>query len=278
MKYLFFWVTFFYSFTVAAQHNEVYVLKYAVLKDPSPISNWVKDTPDKDSVSISFHFWLIKCPDGKKILVDAGCRMDLPNAVDFGLTDYKRPDSVLLSLGITAEEITDIIVSHPHWDHIDGLPLFPRATVWMQKKDYTHYVTDAWQEGNKPGGIAPRDMEYLLQLNMAGKLKLVEGDNLEIIKGITVYHGSRHTFDSQHVAVQSGNNRVVITGDDVWIYDNLQTMQPPPAFATMDAKGYVRNMQRMKTLASKPDYILPGHDARIFTRFPAINNRVVRIL
>ncbi len=260
-----------------AQHStELYVLRYAELKDPSPVSNWVKNASDKDSVPISFHFWLIKSGN-QRIMVDAGCRIDLSNAIDFGLTNFERPDSVLLRLGILPAEITDIIISHPHWDHIDGLPLFPEAKVWMQRNDYQFYVGEAWQKGKKPGGIAPRTIAYLLQLNMSGKLHLVDGDGKEIIDGVKVFTGSRHTFDSQHVVVRSGKNSAVIAGDDIWIYDNLEKMQPPPDFATMNAKGYISNMQRMKAAATGVNYILPGHDARLFDRFPKINGRVVRV-
>lgn len=279
MKFLFAVVFLVSSVVCAAQvQYEVYALKYAVLKDPTPVSNWAADAPAGDSVAISFHFWLLKGSQGKKILVDAGCRIDLENAVDFGLTEFERPDSVLLRLGIPAGEITDIIVSHPHWDHIDGLPLFPNATVWMQKKDYNHYVTDAWQGGSKPGGIAPRTIGHLLKLNMEGRLKLTDGDDREIISGIKVYTGSRHTFDSQYVVVGSGKERVVIASDNIWIYYNFQQMQPPPAFGTMDAKGYIRNMERMRTQATRPEFILPGHDEAMFKLFPAVDERIIRVL
>ncbi|MFT3748831.1 MAG: N-acyl homoserine lactonase family protein [Agriterribacter sp.] len=279
MKYFFLLAGILFSVLLKAQNSfEIYALKYAVLKEPTPISNWVNNGPEKDSVPVSFHFWLIKSADGKNILVDAGCRMDLSNAIDFGLTGYERPDSVLLRLGIPADAVSDIIISHPHWDHIDGLPLFPGATVWMQKEDYIYYTGEAWQKPARPGGIAPRNVEFLLQLNMAGKLKLVDGDNKEIIKGITVFTGSRHTYNSQYVVVQSGVNKVVIASDNIWIYYNLQKMLPPPSYGTMNATGYIKNMQRMKTQASKPQYILPGHDDAMFKKFPAINERVIRIL
>ena len=251
MKYLFIVVSVLFCQLSNAQRGfEIYALKYAVLKNATPISNWVDKGSDKDSISISFHFWLIKTAEGKNVLVDAGCRMDLSNAIDFGLTDYERPDSVLLRLGIPADAITDIIISHPHWDHIDGLPLFPAATVWIQKEDYAYYTGEAWQKPVKPGGIATRNVEFLLKLNMAGKLKLVDGDNKEIIKGITVFTGSKHTFNSQYVVVQSNKDKVVIASDNIWIYYNLNKMMPPPSYGTMNAAGYIKNMQRMKIQAS----------------------------
>lgn len=279
MKYFLFLLSLSFFFNVQAQQAfEIYALKYAVLNNPPAVSNWVKGGPEKEILPVSFHFWLIKTPDRKNILVDAGCRIDLPNAIDFGLTGFERPDSVLLRLGIRADEISDIIVSHPHWDHIDGLPLFPNATVWMQCEDYEHYTGEAWQKGRKPGGIAARNMEYLLQLNMAGKLRLVNGDDQEIIKGIKVFTGSRHTYNSQYVVVQSGKDRVVIASDNVWVYDNLRNMLPPPSYGTLDAEGYVKTMRRMKTQASQPSFILPGHDEAMFQKFPQVDKRIIKIL
>ena len=236
---------------------EVYALKYAVLARPTPISDWVQDGPTKDSINIAFVFWLIKGNNGKNILVDAGCSADLPNAVDFGLTAAMRPDSVLLQTNVKAEAVTDIIISHPHWDHINGISLFPNAQIWIQKEDYNYYTGQAWQKGSNRGGFVKQDMLRLVDMNVSGKVTLVDGDSKEIIPGITVYTGSKHTYESQYVLVRSGNNRILIASDNVWVYDNLNRMLPPPPYGTYDAKAYVAAMQRMKTLASKIDFIQP---------------------
>ena len=256
---------------------EVYALKYAVLARPTPISDWVQDGPTKDSINIAFVFWLIKGNNGKNILVDAGCSADLPNAVDFGLTAAMRPDSVLLQTNVKAEAVTDIIISHPHWDHINGISLFPNAQIWIQKEDYNYYTGQAWQKGSNRGGFVKQDMLRLVDMNVSGKVTLVDGDSKEIIPGITVYTGSKHTYESQYVLVRSGNNRILIASDNVWVYDNLNRMLPPPPYGTYDAKAYVAAMQRMKTLASKIDFILPGHDDQLFSKFRHITERVVQI-
>ena len=102
--------------------------------------------PDKDSVDISFIVWLIKGNNGKNILVDVGFLRDVEEAKDFGIINFVRPDSMLLKVGLHAEDITDIILTHPHWDHIDGLGLFPKAHIWIQKEDYNYFVGAAWQK------------------------------------------------------------------------------------------------------------------------------------
>ncbi len=100
--------------------------------------------------------WLVKGA-GKNILVDAGFLKDIPEGKYFELVNYIRPDSALAKIALKPEDITDIILSHPHWDHIDGIGLFPKAHIWVQKDDYGYFVGAAWQNGNKGdnGGFSP---------------------------------------------------------------------------------------------------------------------------
>ena len=255
---------------------EVYALRYASLATKTPISGWVMNGPEKDSVGIYFMIWLIK-GDGKNILVDAGCEKDLPAAVDFGVTNYTRPDSVLLKLGLKATDITDIILTHPHWDHIDGISFFPNANVWVQKDDYNYFVGQSWQKDGQHGGFVKKNVLELVERNVNGKVILVDGDNKEIMPGIKVYTGSRHTYNSQYVGIQTGTDRIIIASDNIWVYYSLEKLLPPPSYGTFDPAGHVAAMKRMKTLASKPDYIIPGHDAKLFSKFPKVTDDIIRI-
>jgi len=112
---------------------------------------------------------------------------------------------------------------------------------------------------------------------MSGRLVLVNGDNHEIIPGIKVFTGSKHTFESQYVLVNTGINRIVLASDNIWIYYNLDHLRPASTGGTFDTTAYVKSMIRMKTQASKLKYIIPGHDARIFTLFPRVAEGVVKI-
>ena len=257
-------------------HYDVYAIKYASVGSYSYTSDWADQAPKQDSVQIDFMLWLIK-GQGRNILVDAGFLADIDNAKEFGMVNYKRPDSTLLELGVKGEEITDVIITHPHWDHLDGLGLFPKARVWMQKTDYDYFVGGAWQKEGDHGGFVKRDVLMLAGVNVDGRLTLVDGDDKEIIPGIRVYTGSRHTFNSQYVLVNTGTERIILASDNIWVYYSLEHMRPAPPYGTLDPVGYVKAMARMKTLVSKEKFIIPGHDARVFKTFPKVGERVVKI-
>jgi len=255
---------------------EVYALRFAKSDTAWPISLWVDKGPQKDSVDINFMIWLIK-GNGRNILVDAGFLNDIPDAKEFDVVNYTRPDSTLLKIGLKATDITDIILSHPHWDHIDGIDLFPNAQVWMQQNDFFYFIGPAWQKGGANGGFNKRDAHKLIDKNLAGKLSLVNGDNQEIIPGIKVFTGSKHTFESQYVLVETGKNKIILASDNIWVYYSLEHMLPASAGGTLDPAGYVSAMRRMKTLVTNPKYIIPGHDAAIFSKFRAVKEGVVKI-
>jgi glyoxylase-like metal-dependent hydrolase (beta-lactamase superfamily II) len=78
----------------------------------------------------------------------------------------------LAKVALKPEDITDIILTHPHWDHIDGIGLFPKAHIRMQKDDFGYFVGAAWQKGNNGnngdnGGFSPRDVRMIVDLNLA---------------------------------------------------------------------------------------------------------------
>lgn len=255
---------------------EVYALKFTS-EATLPTSQIAIDGTETDSVTVAFMFWLIKGSTGKLILVDAGFHKDVDDAKEVDLTNYVRPDSMLIRLGLKATDISDIILSHPHWDHIDGIDLFPNAQVWIQKDDYNYFVGNAWQKDGLEWGFNKRDVRKLIDNNLTGKLNLVDGDNKEIIPGIRVYTGSRHTFNSQFVLVESGADKIIIASDNMYTYYNLEHLKSPSMSATFDTIAYVKSMERMKMLASHTRFIIPGHDALLFRRFPIIAEGIAKI-
>ncbi|MDX2048887.1 MAG: MBL fold metallo-hydrolase, partial [Chitinophagaceae bacterium] len=155
-----FFLLVFTASTVFAQKNdtyEVYAIEFARPHSPWSVKEIALHSTSKDSVNGVFMTWLLKGNNGRIVLVDAGFHRE---SKFFGnwLQHFVRPDSTLQKMSLRSEDITDVIISHPHWDHIGGVDLFPGATIWMQKNDYSYFVTDAWQKGGNPAGFDSSDV------------------------------------------------------------------------------------------------------------------------
>ena len=144
----------------------------------------------------------------------------------------------------------------------------------MQKNDYSYFVADAWQKEGITAGLDSSDVLKIADLNTKGRVQLVNGDDVEIIPGIKVYIGSKHTYESQYAVVNSPTDKVLIASDNSWFYYNLEHLISIPL--TFDSQAYKKNLQRMKTLVN-PDLIIPGHDSKIFEKFTKVKEGVVRI-
>jgi glyoxylase-like metal-dependent hydrolase (beta-lactamase superfamily II) len=191
------------------------------------------------------------------------------------VVDYTRPDRALDRLGIRPEQVTDIVVTHMHWDHFDGADLFPKARVWIQKDEYAYYTGPAWLPGGNPAGVDPDDVLALVKLNVQGRVSPVDGDAKEILPGVTVYTGGRHTFASQYVGVNTKAGRAVIASDNLYLYENLD--KHAPIAQTFDAHANLAAQDRMRRIASSPRLIIPGHDPDVFVRFPKPGDGVARL-
>ena len=128
---------------VFCQKNEyqVYALRFNGPGTSSATDAAVGANP-KDSVRGCNMFWFLKGENGRNILVDAGY---IDSSKSAGKT-FIRPDILLKRLNINPSDITDIIITHPHNDHIGGIILFPHGKVWMQKRTTTILLA-------KPGRI-----------------------------------------------------------------------------------------------------------------------------
>jgi glyoxylase-like metal-dependent hydrolase (beta-lactamase superfamily II) len=145
----------------------------------------------------------------------------------------------------------------------------------MQKNDFAYFVGDAWQKGAYNVGLDKRDVPKIIQANLEGRLQLVNGDSLEIIPGIRVFIGSKHTYESQHLLVDTKAEKVLLASDNCWFYYNLNNLLSVPL--TFDPQAYIRQLRRMKTLVSNIDLIIPGHDRSVFSKFTEVSKGVLRI-
>jgi glyoxylase-like metal-dependent hydrolase (beta-lactamase superfamily II) len=252
---------------------DVFAVRFGVI--PSfPVSGLVAGADRERRLDIPVMVWLLKGSNGRTVLVDSG--FFRPRLVErWKVRDFRSPADAVRAAGVEPEQITDIIITHAHWDHAGGAELFPKATVWIQREEFEYYAGEAWHARNTHGGIDEDDMLALLQINMEGRLRFVESDDQEPVPGIRCYTGGRHTRASQYVAAPTAAGTVVITSDNVYLYENLE--KRAAIAQTLDAASNLKAQERIRGLASKPSLIVPGHDPAVFERFESVAPGIVRI-
>jgi len=238
-----------------------------------PVNELVIGAPKDEKVDIAFVVWLIR-GGGHNLLFDSGFHREKWTKY-FPVTDFLGPDEAVKLAGVKPEDVTDVVISHAHWDHLGGIDLFPKATVWIQKEEFRYYTGEAWQPGGKHGGIDPDDVLQLVKLNTEGRLRLVDGDDVEILPGIRVYTGARHTFASQYIRVE-GNPSFVLASDNCYLYRNLAERKASATFSEVDQSANITNQARMIELAGSADRVVPGHDMLQFQKFPT-QGRIAKI-
>jgi glyoxylase-like metal-dependent hydrolase (beta-lactamase superfamily II) len=238
-----------------------------------PLSGLLMDAPAEERIDIAMVFWLVRGED-RVILFDTGFHRPAWFEL-FDVEDYLRPDSALMTAGVDPGDVTDVVVSHAHWDHMGGIDLFPDAMIHIQREEYEYYTGPAWEEGGRHGGIDEEDIVSLVRRNMAGGVTLLDGDDTLVLPGIRAFTGARHTYASQYLLVE-GVEPYVLASDNCYLFRNLESRTAGATFDPSDRPGNEAALERMIRLAGSPDRVVPGHDALQFERFSTVG-RTARI-
>ena len=248
---------------------DVYAVRFAHVS--YPVSSLVRGAERGRNIDIAFTVWVVRA-GARVVLLDAGFHHEKFISRWKPVNFVTPAEALRRGLGIAPEQVTDVIISHTHWDHADGADLFPHATVWIQNEEFGYYVGP---QGEGLHGADGDVAKVLADLNKAGRVRLVDGDAKEILPGITVYTGGKHTYASQYAGVRTAAGVAVLASDNAYLYENLEKRLP--IAQTLDAEANLRAQARMLTLAASPALVIPGHDPAVFERFPSVAPGVVKI-
>ena len=257
-----------------ADKYDVYAVRFATIAN-FPVSSLIAGANRDRRLDIAMTVWVLKGIDGRVALVDSGFHRER-YFTQFAVKDFVTPSEAIAPLGLKPEQVTDIFLTHMHWDHAGGIDLFPSARVWVQKEEYEYYTGQAWQAQATHGGIDADDVLEIVRRNTIGRLTLLTGDDDTSISGVRFHVGGKHTWQSQYVSVQTAKGTVVVlASDNLYLYENLDSHKP--IAQTLDAASNLRAHNVMRSVASALRLVVPGHDPAVFDRFARVNDRIVRI-
>lgn len=183
---------------------------------------WNSKIPSDESnrIPLSLRSLLIK-GEGRIILIDAGIGEKWsPKQIEmFDIHQSKSPlEMALKERGVALEDVTDLIITHMHFDHIGGatrydsnrklIPTLPNAKVYVQKTN--------WEHANQPNekDKASYLSENFLPLEEFGLVDLIDGEKT-ILPGIHLIPTNGHTIGQQMVKIGEGKHSLLYCGDVV---------------------------------------------------------------
>jgi len=202
---------------------------------------------------------LLLVSDEKKILIDTGngtkWEEKYKQIYDIN-TDQYNIEKSLGKYGFSSEQITDVICTHMHFDHIGGntkiksgevVPTFPNAKYWISEEN--------WKLANHPsqkdaGSFIEHDWKVLAENQM---IEIIDGRE-PFIEGIETIVTHGHTPGLLHPIVSDGSNKLFYGADIFPMVAHI----PIPWVMAYDVQPVVTMEEKQKLLQKmeREDWIL----------------------
>ena len=177
---------------------------------------------------------------GRVMLIDAG---------NFGMRRLLLER--LAAHGLKASDVTDVILTHAHYDHSINWPMFSSARVAIGKDEL------AWAVAQPLGHVTVPEF-YLRELSRSPQLHSVDVGQ-ELLPGLTAYAAPGHTPGHLIYVLQGSERDVIFTGDAA---KNRAELISREVDMTMNAAESRASLDRIWELwRRKPgSIVVPGHD------------------
>lgn len=207
-----------------------------VMFGSAPKKYWSKKYPvDKDNLCVMSMRCLLIETESRLILVDAGVGdKHFSKLKYYKFHDVKNISDAIAKKGFNPSEITDVVLTHLHFDHCGGctkidqngkiISVFSNATHWVSRKQWENYRSPSEFEAYS---FFSDNIEPIFE---AGKLQFVE-DDMELTENCRIKLYDGHTPGQIALFFETENQKYVFPGDVIptslhlnlgWIsaYDN----------------------------------------------------------
>ena len=202
---------------------------------------------------------LLIMDDKRKILVDTGIgtKLSKKNQKIYKIDQTKHNlEASLEKYGLETKDITDVILTHLHLDHVGGATYlegkkhkltFPNAAHYVQK---THHEWAIKPSERDKGSFIREDFKTI---EGEGKLRLLDGYAM-ILPNIDVIIYDGHTIGQQLIKISDGINTLVYCGDVIPFTSHINL----PYIASYDISPItsIEDKEKLLTRACNGDWVL----------------------
>lgn len=244
---------------------EILALKYAEHTQRKRYEAFIAADDHDAQYPLDYFVWVIR--NGQRtIVVDTG--FDAAEAAKRGRHIQRDPAAALALLGIDAASITDVVITHLHYDHAGTLSAFPKARFHLQAAEMIYATGPCMCHNHLRAPFTADHVCAMVQNVYSGRVVFHDGD-AEIAPGVTLHKVGGHSRGLQSVCVMTGTGPVVLASDASHFYENFEKGKVFPI--VVDVEDVLKGYTRLIGLAGSIRRVVPGHDPLVLARYPALS-------
>ena len=248
--------------TTESPEYQICAIRYAT-RAARRADHFIGGDPHDGPMPMDYFIWVITGA-GRVVVVDTGFTAE--TAARRRREFLRCPIESLRQLGIEPESVTDVVLTHLHYDHVGNFHKLPNARFHLQERELAFATGRHVRYPYFGHGFEVEDVVGIVRLNFKRRVELYDGD-AELAPGITLHLTAGHTAGLQVVRVHTRRGNVVLASDSSHFYENLETNRP--FIAAVDIAAMLDSFRRVERLADSPQHIVPGHDPLVMRRYPA---------
>jgi glyoxylase-like metal-dependent hydrolase (beta-lactamase superfamily II) len=217
----------------------------------------VVDTPTEMAWSVA----VLRRGD-KVVLVDVGTDVFAGGPLPAGRPDNRSPKlwqvawgrklpTTLGKLGITTDQVTDVVLTHHHRDHVEGLVHFPTADVHIHRDALAALSDDVFAKGSIP--------------SLAARVKGLKGHSKSKhtpLEGVEMALTGAHSPGHSVVTVDCGETEAILVGDAAYLLSQIR--DDKPAARHLDETLHRKVLKRLRDAERDGATLVVGHDPALF--------------
>jgi glyoxylase-like metal-dependent hydrolase (beta-lactamase superfamily II) len=200
--------------------------------------------------------------DEQTVVVDTGFTAEV--AAKRGRDHLRCPTEGLREIGVGCEQVSCVILTHLHYDHVGNLEKFPEATFVVQEEEMAFWTGRYAGREHFRHTVEMKDVIQLVHEDFEGRLRFVDR-NEEIVPGVEVYRAGGHSAGLQLVRVETEKGKFVLASDATHFYANIE--EDRPFSIVHDLSRMYGAFDLVRSLAGSPAHVVPGHDPQVMQRF-----------
>ena len=242
---------------------QVRALKYADRNARTRADSFVLDDDHDSPHAMDYFIWVLQS-EGRVIVVDTGYEGN--EAARRQRPIIRDPARALEAIGVRAEDVNTVIITHLHYDHAGGLDRFPNATFHLQQSEMEFATGPCMCDLTAQAPFSVEHVCEMVRKVHSGRVIFYDGDG-EVDGGVTVHCIGGHSRGLQAVRVKTSAGYLCLASDAAHYYENYLLKKPFPI--VHDPELMLAGFDTIQELATEKTLVIPGHDPLVTDLFPS---------